>query len=94
MTELSKQLEAEGFEHLDTGGNCEALFRLRDGKSDVITATDGISLPSLDDWMLCTYAGDWTKDAFGDQPVDWLDWDCSPVGLIEATRIVAGKASL
>lgn len=64
------------------------MIRNRDGKSDVITAMGGACLPTASDWMLCTYDGNWMEDAFGDQPVDSLDGDCSPVSLIEAVRII------
>lgn len=93
MTDIIKQLEAEGFEQLDMGGSCKAMFRFRDGKSDVITNYDGISLPTASEWMLCVYQGDWRKEAFGDQPIDNLDGDCSFVPLIHATRLLKEEDS-
>jgi hypothetical protein len=45
-----------GFAHLDTGGGCQALvLKLPGGDSLMLTATDGISLPTAKDWMIARY---------------------------------------
>lgn len=86
---LHAALVAKGFELRHTGGGCQAFVRLRldDDRSDVVTSTDGGSMPAADDWLLCSYAGDWSADDCG-EPVDHLDSDSSPVDLIAAVGLL------
>lgn len=82
MTTLIQHLESKGFSQYPSGGGCMAMVRYRDGKSDVITSTDGGSLPEADDWLFCIYSGDWRKEDCGDE-VDNLCSDMSPLHLLE-----------
>jgi hypothetical protein len=89
--DLTSQLEALGFEVFPTGGGCEALVRQQrnaDGEliSEVVTSIDGGSLPEADDWLFCSYNGDWKSDA--DCPMkDNGDSECSPVSLVELVSL-------
>lgn len=85
---LVEQLKAKGFEDFGTGGNCRALVKFDKGITQVVTDTEGLSLPEDDDWMLGVYDGDWrerddcaciSNADIETSPVsllDLLDWDC------------------
>lgn len=83
---LVAQLEAKGFYQWNTGGHCTALVRQRDGVTDVITSTDGADLPEANDWLLCTYRGDWVDSADCPQ-ISQIDSENSPVDLITAVDL-------
>lgn len=45
-----------GFAHMNTGGGCLALvLELPEGEYLMLTATDGISLPTAKDWLIARY---------------------------------------
>jgi len=85
VTRLVDQLAAQGFLTSCTGGGCHALVRRRDGYTDVVTTRDGLDLPTRNDWLLCTYGGEWA----GDPPLASVtNADCV-TDLIGAVRVVA-----
>lgn len=81
MTLLEK-LAGFGFEQVSTGGNCVALMRKRDGKSDVLTDEEGYNLPSEDDWCLAVYEGDFLVDEEA-ECIDSIDSSLTPIALVE-----------
>lgn len=91
MSDLIAQLEALGFKVFSMGGNCKALVRQSknaDGEliTDVITDTDGVSLPADSDWLFCSYRGDWLNNP--DLPMkDNGDSEMSPVSLVELVQL-------
>lgn len=91
MSDFITQLEAKGFRTFGMGGNLHALVRQQknaDGEliTDVITDMEGASLPEANDWLFCSYRGDWMKDA--DCPMkDNGDSEQSPVTLLELLNL-------
>ena len=85
-TAFMDALVERGFERLHTGGGCEAMFRLVDGSSEVITSMDGGGLPEAEDWLFCRYEGDWTEDT-GVPEIEGHDSDgtlCDLITLLDA----------
>lgn len=88
-----QELIANGFVEAATGGNCRALVRRRDGKTDVVTTTDGSDLPEADDWLFVTYDGDWLADAEVAM-IDQLDSEMSPLSLVEVAALAAQPSTV
>jgi hypothetical protein len=79
---LTQILSTKGFEEVETGGGCRAMVRRREGATDVVTSSDGGSLPEDGDWLFATYEGDWLADADAEMK-DCVDSESSPMHLLE-----------
>lgn len=85
MASFIDQLRQMGFEETAMGGNCRALIRKKDGRTEVITDGD-CDLPEPSAWRFASYEGDWLADPYAPL-VDTADHQTAPLHLFEFLKI-------